>query len=237
MWRPRWPTRSRTATSPRSPRGDVEAFRLYAEGVKMNLQSREEMAIPLLEAAVEKDPDFAMAHAKLSVAYGNEGNAAKAEEFARNAFERSDKLPPRERHYIRGPLLRHEPGDRRRGRRGIHPRGRDVPGSPGGTAQPGRATREPRALPGGDPALRGTAPPGPPVRAVPPANWPTPTRSSATTTLASRSCATTWRATPTTGRATPHWPRPWCAGASSTKPGRRSTGRTNSAATGRSTSR
>ncbi|NKB86772.1 MAG: protein kinase [Acidobacteria bacterium] len=88
---------------------DVEAFRLYAEGVKLNLESKEEMAIPLLEAALEKDPEFAMAHAKLSVAYGNGGDQEKAQEFARNAFERADRLPPRERHYIRGRFLSMHP--------------------------------------------------------------------------------------------------------------------------------
>jgi tetratricopeptide (TPR) repeat protein len=88
---------------------DLAAYRLYAEGVKLNLESKEELAIPLLEAAVERDPDFAMAHAKLSVAYGNQNDPDKAEEFARRAFERSDKLPPRERHYIRGRFLSMHP--------------------------------------------------------------------------------------------------------------------------------
>jgi len=88
---------------------DVDAYRMYAEGVKLNLESKEEMAIPLLEAAVEIDPDFAMAHAKLSVAYGNMEDPEKAEMYARNAFEMSDKLPPRERFYIRGRYLSMKP--------------------------------------------------------------------------------------------------------------------------------
>ena len=88
---------------------DVNAYRMYAEGVKLNLESKEEMAIPLLEAAVEMDPEFAMAHAKLSVAYGNMEDPEKAELYARNAFEMSDKLPPRERFYIRGRYLSMNP--------------------------------------------------------------------------------------------------------------------------------
>jgi len=88
---------------------DIDAYRMYAEGVKLNLESKEEMAIPLLEAAVEIDPDFAMAHAKLSVAYGNMENLEKAELYARQAFEKSDKLPPRERFYIRGRYLSMNP--------------------------------------------------------------------------------------------------------------------------------
>ncbi len=88
---------------------DVDAYRMYAEGVRLNLESKEEMAIPLLEAAVEMDPDFAMAHAKLSVAYGNMQDPEKAELYARKAFEQSDKLPPRERFYIRGRYLSMNP--------------------------------------------------------------------------------------------------------------------------------
>ena len=88
---------------------DVDAYRMYAEGVRLNLESKEEMAIPLLEAAVEMDPDFAMAHAKLSVAYGNMEDMDKAELYARKAFEQSDKLPPRERFYIRGRYLSMNP--------------------------------------------------------------------------------------------------------------------------------
>jgi len=88
---------------------DVDAYRMYAEGVRLNLESKEEMAIPLLEAAVEMDPDFAMAHAKLSVAYGNIEDLDKAELYARKAFERSDRLPPRERFYIRGRYLSMNP--------------------------------------------------------------------------------------------------------------------------------
>jgi len=88
---------------------DIDAYRMYAEGVKLNLESKEELAIPLLEAAVELDPDFAMAHAKLSVAYGNMQDTEKAELYARKAFEKSDRLPPRERFYIRGRYLSMNP--------------------------------------------------------------------------------------------------------------------------------
>jgi tetratricopeptide (TPR) repeat protein len=88
---------------------DVEAYRMYTEGVRLNLESKEDSAIPLLEAAVEKDPEFAMAHAKLSVAHGNAGDTEKAETYARRAFEMSDRLPPRERFYIQGRYLSMNP--------------------------------------------------------------------------------------------------------------------------------
>lgn len=81
---------------------NVEAYRLYDEGVKLNLQSKSEEAIPLLERAVELDPEFAMAYAKLSVAQGNVEQNEEAFASAGKAFELRAKLPPRERQYVAG---------------------------------------------------------------------------------------------------------------------------------------
>ena len=80
----------------------VEAFRLFAQADRLIKGSRADAAIPLLERSLELDPGFAMALAKLSVAHGNQANAELARDYARRAFERADRLPARERHYIRG---------------------------------------------------------------------------------------------------------------------------------------
>ncbi len=88
---------------------NIEAFRFYNEGVELNLQSKYRDAVPLLERAVELDPDFAMAHAKLSVAHGNLGDKEIAARYAQRAFDMADRLPPRERHYIRGRDLGMDP--------------------------------------------------------------------------------------------------------------------------------
>lgn len=80
----------------------VEAFRHYAEGERLHGQSKDSEAIPHFEKAVEIDPDFAMALAKLSVAHWNVGHVAESYDYAKQALERIDRLTARERYYIEG---------------------------------------------------------------------------------------------------------------------------------------
>jgi tetratricopeptide (TPR) repeat protein/TolB-like protein/tRNA A-37 threonylcarbamoyl transferase component Bud32 len=80
----------------------LEAYRYYAEGIRLHERLKEEEALPLLEKAVEVDPDFAMALAKLSVVHGNTGDMDKAKEYAGRALEMVDHLSDRERYYIEG---------------------------------------------------------------------------------------------------------------------------------------
>lgn len=80
----------------------VEAYRYYVEGNDMHMRSKEREAIPLLEKAVELDPDFAMALAKLSVAHWNIGHVKESYDYARRALDHVDRLTARERYYIEG---------------------------------------------------------------------------------------------------------------------------------------
>ena len=80
----------------------IEAYRQYAEGYALHNQGREQDAIPKLEKAVELDPGFAMAMAKLSVTHGNLGDQKQADLWGRRALERVERLSPRERYYIEG---------------------------------------------------------------------------------------------------------------------------------------
>jgi len=80
----------------------VEAYRYYAEGVMMHEELREDEAIPLLERAVEIDPDFAMALAKLATSYNNIGDAQRSREYSLRAMENLDRVTDRERFYIEG---------------------------------------------------------------------------------------------------------------------------------------
>lgn len=79
-----------------------EAYRYYSQADELHSQSKEREAIPLLEKAVELDPEFAMALAKLSVTHWNLGHVQEAHDYARRALERVDRLPARERYYIEG---------------------------------------------------------------------------------------------------------------------------------------
>jgi tetratricopeptide (TPR) repeat protein len=80
----------------------VEAYRYFVEGVREHQNANERQAIRLLEKAIELDPNFAMALAKLSVAHGNTGDHVKAKEFAELSLQHIERLSDRERYYIEG---------------------------------------------------------------------------------------------------------------------------------------
>ncbi len=80
----------------------LEAYRSYLDGLALHMQVREEEAIPFFEKAVEIDPSFAMALARLSSIELNLGRPQRAREYARRAFEHADRLPGRERYFLEG---------------------------------------------------------------------------------------------------------------------------------------
>lgn len=80
----------------------VEAYRHFVEGNSLHTQSKEEEAIAPLEKAVEIDPNFAMAYAKLSVVHWNLGHQQQSYDYARMALERAQRLSARERYYVQG---------------------------------------------------------------------------------------------------------------------------------------
>ncbi len=81
----------------------LEAFRAYALGDKAHAKAHD---IPEAEGhylrAVELDPNFAMAYARLGVVYINSGQVTKATKYFSKAFELSKNVSERERLYISG---------------------------------------------------------------------------------------------------------------------------------------
>jgi len=81
----------------------LEAFRAYALGDKAHEKARN---IPEAEGhylrAVELDPNFAMAYARLAVVYVNSGQFAKANKYFAKAYALSTHVSERERLYIAG---------------------------------------------------------------------------------------------------------------------------------------
>jgi eukaryotic-like serine/threonine-protein kinase len=81
----------------------LEAFRAYALGDKAHFKA---MDIPDAEGhylrAIELDPNFAMAYARLGVVYANSGQVAKANKYFAKAYELSSHASERERFYITG---------------------------------------------------------------------------------------------------------------------------------------
>jgi serine/threonine protein kinase/tetratricopeptide (TPR) repeat protein len=81
----------------------LEAFRAYALGDDAHQKG---LDIPEAEGhykrALEIDPNFAMAYARLGVIYVNSGQYAKSDEYFRKAYELSKHVSERERLYIVG---------------------------------------------------------------------------------------------------------------------------------------
>ncbi len=76
----------------------LAALRKYSEGVRLLDQRRLDEAIPVLEAAIVLDSNFAMAWRKLAVAHNNSfGSQAREIAAATKAFELRDRLPEAER--------------------------------------------------------------------------------------------------------------------------------------------
>jgi serine/threonine protein kinase/tetratricopeptide (TPR) repeat protein len=80
----------------------VEAYREYAEGIRLHERFREEEAAPHFQRAIELDPEFAMALAKLGVVMSNIGRAEEGDKYAERALQHVDRLSERERLYIEG---------------------------------------------------------------------------------------------------------------------------------------
>jgi tetratricopeptide (TPR) repeat protein len=80
----------------------VEAYRSYVEGLNLNYQLKLEEAIPLFQRAVELDPAFAMAYARLARIYESLGRENLFANSLDQAFAHADRLPPRERFFVEG---------------------------------------------------------------------------------------------------------------------------------------
>jgi eukaryotic-like serine/threonine-protein kinase len=90
----------------------LEAFRAYALGDKAHVSARD---IPEAEGhylrAIELDPNFAMAYARLGVVYINSTQVAKADKYFAKAYALSKNVSERERLYITGHYYQNVTGD------------------------------------------------------------------------------------------------------------------------------
>jgi tetratricopeptide (TPR) repeat protein/TolB-like protein len=80
----------------------VEAYRFYVEGMRLNNELKVNEAIALFERAIELDPGFAMAHARLARIYETLGREEDLDETLERAIAHADRLPPRERYFVEG---------------------------------------------------------------------------------------------------------------------------------------
>ena len=80
----------------------IEAYRHYAEAMDYHYRGLYAQAIPPFERAIDIDPRFAMALAKLAVVHSNLGHPDERDTYAKRALALIDRLTPRERYYIEG---------------------------------------------------------------------------------------------------------------------------------------
>jgi len=78
----------------------LEALKAYSNALTARMTSGDPSAIPLLKRAVEIDPNFALAHARLGTVYNNLGERELSVEHTKRAFELRDRVSERERLYI-----------------------------------------------------------------------------------------------------------------------------------------
>jgi serine/threonine protein kinase/tetratricopeptide (TPR) repeat protein len=78
----------------------LEALKAFSLGDEKHAAANDLGSIPFYKRAVELDPNFAMAYARLGTVYGNLGQAGTAEEYRKKAFELKDRASEREKLYI-----------------------------------------------------------------------------------------------------------------------------------------
>jgi eukaryotic-like serine/threonine-protein kinase len=78
----------------------LEALKTFSMGVTTQAEKGDAEAIPFFNRAIEIDPNFAMAYARLAVSYGNLGQASLAAENLKKAYARRDRVSEREKFHI-----------------------------------------------------------------------------------------------------------------------------------------
>src|SRR4029079_13825877 len=78
----------------------LEALKAFTQGTEKRFAGHDEEAVVLFKKAVEIDPNFAMAYARLAVLYNNRAQIDIGEQYAQKAYELRDRVSKRERYYI-----------------------------------------------------------------------------------------------------------------------------------------
>ena len=78
----------------------LEALKAYAMANDERTKGNAVQSLSLYKRAIELDQNFAMAHARIAVFYGNQNQLDEAQPFAQKAFDLRDRVSERERLYI-----------------------------------------------------------------------------------------------------------------------------------------
>jgi tetratricopeptide (TPR) repeat protein len=80
--------------------GSIEALKAYSLGLKFRQTRGDEASIPHFNQAIQLDPDFALAYARLGVAYSNLGRVEEGKANTQKAYALRDRVTEYERLYI-----------------------------------------------------------------------------------------------------------------------------------------
>ena len=78
----------------------LEALKAYAAADEMRNSGGEAESMPLFQHAVELDPNFALAYARLAAVYSNLGEEDRSLDAAKKAFDLRERVSERERFYV-----------------------------------------------------------------------------------------------------------------------------------------
>ena len=78
----------------------LEALKAFSQGNDLRQKGQEREALPFYKRAIEVDPNFALAYARLAVGYNNGGETELAMEYTQKAYDLRDRVSEREKFYI-----------------------------------------------------------------------------------------------------------------------------------------
>ena len=90
----------------------LEALKAFSQGNEQRTAGNQTEAISFYKRAVELDPNFAMAYARLAVAYSNQFQTEVAAQYSQKAYDLRDRVSERERLYISEKYTSYVTGDR-----------------------------------------------------------------------------------------------------------------------------
>jgi tetratricopeptide (TPR) repeat protein len=90
----------------------LEALKAFTQGNEKRIVGNQPEAIPFYKRAIELDPNFAMAYARLAVIYNNQFQTELAAQYSQKAYDLRDRVSERERFYISEKYTSYVTGDR-----------------------------------------------------------------------------------------------------------------------------
>jgi tetratricopeptide (TPR) repeat protein len=78
----------------------LDALKAYSQGIRTRRMTGDFDSVPLFRRAIELDPEFALAYARLGTVYNNLGQIEEAKKMTVRAYELRQKTSDVERHYI-----------------------------------------------------------------------------------------------------------------------------------------